>query len=398
MALAMLSQAGLATRFWDDAVVTASFLINRIPTPILNNISPFESTARPAYTSPVPSVLSSPVQLDHFQHTPYPSQTPSSSPIPQSPPAIFPPPINYTPASASSLQNQSHSSISSPAANAPAADTPDTDNLPTDDDISAKPTHHMVTRGKASIYKPKVFTISLDCLPRSALEALLIPIWKAAMLEEFLALLRNRTWILTSLPPGKNLIGNTWIFRLKRHVDGSIARHKARLVAQGFSQEPGFDFTETFSPVVKPTTIRLILSIAVTLGWEISHLDVNNAFLHGDLNEEIYMRQPVGFEQGDPSLVCKLNKALYGLKQASRSWFLTIQSVLLSLGFQQSRADTSLFFRIRGKEVIYLLIYVDDMLVTVKEKRMSCNVMEPRVSVPTWKDVLLSGMPSLVKS
>ena len=209
-----------------------------------------------------------------------------------------------------------------------------------------------------------MFTISLDCLPRSALEALLIPLWKAAMLEEFLALLRNRTWILTSLPSGKNLIGNTWIFRLKRHADGSIARHKSRLVAQGFSQEPGFDFTETFSPVVKPTTIRLILSIAVTCGWEISHLDVNNAFLHGDLNEEIYMRQPVGFEQGDPSLVCKLNKALYELKQASRSWFLTIQSVLLSLGFQQSRADTSLFFRIRGKEVIYLLIYVDDMLVT----------------------------------
>ena len=222
----------------------------------------------------------------------------------------------------------------------------------------------MITRSKAGIFKPKVFTVSLDCIPRSALEALLIPIWKAAMLEEFLALLRNNTWILTKLPQGKNLIGNTWVFRLKKHADGSIARHKARLVAEGFSQEPGFDFGETFSPVVKPTTIMLILSIAISLGWSISHLDVNNAFLHGDLEEDIYMRQPIGFEQGDPSLVCKLNKALYGLKQASRSWFLTIQSVLLSLGFSQSKADTSLFFRNSGKETVYLLIYVDDMLIT----------------------------------
>lgn len=184
------------------------------------------------------------------------------------------------------------------------------------------------------------------------------------MLEEFLALLRNKTWILTRLPPGKNLIGNTWVFKLKKHADGSVARHKARLVAQGFSQEPGFDFTETFSPVVKPTTIRLILSIAVSSSWRITHLDVNNAFLHGDLEEEIYMRQPIGFEQGDPTLVCKLNKAIYGLKQASRSWFITIQSALLALGFNQSRADTSLFYRVSGKEVTYLLIYVNDMLIT----------------------------------
>ncbi|XP_047949140.1 uncharacterized mitochondrial protein AtMg00820-like [Salvia hispanica] len=149
----------------------------------------------------------------------------------------------------------------------------------------------MTTRSKSGIFKPGVFSlaISLFLLPKSALEALLIPIWKAAMLSEFLALLKNKTWILTTLPPGKNLIGCTWIFKLKFHLSGAIARHKARLVAQGFSQQPGFDFNETFSPVVKPTTIRVILSLAVSLGWIITHLDVNNAFLNGDLKEDIYM-------------------------------------------------------------------------------------------------------------
>lgn len=172
-----------------------------------------------------------------------------------------------------------------------------------------------------------------DLLPRSALLVLLIPVWKAAMLAEFIVLLKKNTWTLTTLPPGKNLIGCTWVFKIKRLLDDCIARHKARLVAQGFTQHAGFDFNETFSPVVKPTTIRLILSIVVSMSWSISHLDVNNAFLNGNLKEEIYMKQPIGFEQGGPHLVCKLNKAIYGLKQASRAWFLTIHSALISLGF-----------------------------------------------------------------
>ena len=229
----------------------------------------------------------------------------------------------------------------------------------------------MVTRAKQGIFKPKALAVTTSTsdeqdlciiIPQSAKIALAIPVWKCAMTEEFLALLRNKTWTLTFLPPGKNLIGSTWVFKLKKHADGSIARHKARLVAQGFSQEAGFDFLETFSLVVKPTTIRLMLSIVVTQGWSIRHLDVNNAFLHGDLEEEIYMKQPPGFEQGPPGMVCKLNKALYGLKQASRSWFLTMQAALFSLGFQQSKADHSFFFLSTKTETLYLLLYVDDML------------------------------------
>ncbi|KAG6433008.1 hypothetical protein SASPL_104611 [Salvia splendens] len=143
----------------------------------------------------------------------------------------------------------------------------------------------------------------------------------------------------------RNLVRCTWNFKLKLHLSGEIARHKARLVAQGFSQQPGFDFTETFSPVVKPATIRLILTIVVSFGWEITHLYVNNVFLNGELKEDIYMKQPLGFEQGGPHLVCKLKKAIYGLKQASRAWFFTIHSMLISLGFKQSRADASMFIR-----------------------------------------------------
>ena len=184
------------------------------------------------------------------------------------------------------------------------------------------------------------------------------------MLDEFLALLKNHTWTLCELPPGKNLIGCTWIFRVKRLSDGAIARYKARLVAQGFSQQAGFDYFETFSPVVKPNTIRIILSLATSASWTITHLDVNNAFLHGDLKEEIYMKQPPGFEQGSPNLVCKLNKSLYGLKQASRAWFFTVHTVLVSLGFSQSKADASLFYRSQNGKVVYLLIYVDDILIT----------------------------------
>ena len=232
----------------------------------------------------------------------------------------------------------------------------------------------MKTRSQHGIHKPKALTATSSAsddskdlhlvVPASAKIAIAIPVWRCAMNDEFLALLRNKTWFLTFLPPGKNLIGCTWVFRLKKNADGSVARHKARLVAQGFSQEAGFDFNETFSPVVKPNTIRLMLSIAVSSNWSIKHLDVNNAFLNGDLEEEIYMRQPPGFEQGAPGMVCKLNKALYGLKQASRAWFITIQAALLKLGFTQSKADTSLFYLNSKAETIYLLLYVDDMLIT----------------------------------
>lgn len=162
-----------------------------------------------------------------------------------------------------------------------------------------------------------------------------------------------------------NIIGCKWVYRIKRKADGTIERYKAPLVAKGFHQQPGLDYNETFNPVVKPTTIRTVLTIAVSRGWSMRQLDVYNAFLHGVLNETVYMAQPPGFEDSShPNHVCKLHRSLYGLKQAPRAWFHRLTSFLFQHGFQGSKTDASLFIYCQSNIIIYVLIYVDDILVT----------------------------------
>ena len=137
------------------------------------------------------------------------------------------------------------------------------------------------------------------------------------------------------------------------------------MVAKGFHQQPGMDFIETFSPVIKPATVRLVLGIAVSLNWSIRQLDVSNAFLHGYLKEEVYMQQPQGYVNPfKPHYVCKLPKSLYGLKQAPRAWFERFTSQLLHLGFVVSLANSSLFVYHLGSTILYLLLYVDDIIIT----------------------------------
>lgn len=158
--------------------------------------------------------------------------------------------------------------------------------------------------------------------PTSVKRALQNPEWRLAIVKEFDALQHNNTWTLVPPNSNMNVVGCKWIFRIKRKSDGTIDRFKARLVAKGFHQRHGIDYGETFSPVVKPTTIRLILCIVVQRGWPLNQLDVNNAFLHGFLNETVYMQQPPGFADPiNPGHVCKLQRSLYGLKQAPRAWF-----------------------------------------------------------------------------
>lgn len=134
-------------------------------------------------------------------------------------------------------------------------------------------------------------------------------------------------------PKHKNIVGSRWTYKLKKNSDGSIAKYKARLVAKGYSQQFGFDFNETFSLVVKPITIRIIMIIALTNQWNIRKLDMNNAFLNGELKEEAYMQQPRGYvSKENERLVCKLHKAIYGLKQASRVWYEKLKVTFCQIG------------------------------------------------------------------
>lgn len=140
--------------------------------------------------------------------------------------------------------------------------------------------------------------------------------------SKFTSLQQQHTWTLVPLPPNKNVVGCKWVYKVKRNSDGSFARFKARLVAKGYLQQYGLDYAETFSPVVKPTTVRIILDLTIHFGWSLRQLVVSNSFLHGVLQEKAYMSQPPGFkDHSKPHHVYLLHKAIYGLKQAPRAWF-----------------------------------------------------------------------------
>ncbi|KAG8475942.1 hypothetical protein CXB51_032958 [Gossypium anomalum] len=203
--------------------------------------------------------------------------------------------------------------------------------------ISITNTHSMVTRSKAGVFKPK----------------------RAAVQAEFDALIANSTWELCPLPPGRKAIGCKWLFKIKKNPNGTISRRKARLVAKGCSQVPGCDFKETFSPVVKPATIRVILSIAVTQGWPLRQVDVNNAFLNGDLTDDVYMQQPPGFEQHGSN----------GEK--------LLKEFLVSTGFTLSKSDASLFVHSSSNYTLYVLVYVDDIVITGSSpEEINCFVQQ----------------------
>jgi hypothetical protein len=247
----------------------------------------------------------------------------------------------------------------------------------------ASPVHR--TRLQQGIRKTKQYTdgtirygfLITTSEPSNLTDALNDANWKLAMDVEYAALVRNKTWHLVPPKQGRNIIDCKWIYKIKQKADGSVDRYKARLVAKGFKQRYGIDYEDTFSPVVKPTTIRLVLSIAMTKGWCLRQLDVQNAFLHGVLEEEVYMRQPPGYEDiTKPHHICKLNKALYGLKQAPRAWYARLSDKLKILGFRSSRADTSLFFYKKGMITIFLLVYVDDIVVVSSSSKAVQALLE----------------------
>jgi hypothetical protein len=208
------------------------------------------------------------------------------------------------------------------------------------------------------------------------------------MQEEIDALHAQGTWDLVPLPYAKNLVGCKWVYRIKKNTDGSIARHKARLVAKGFSQEEGIDYNETFSPVVKPTTVRLVLALAAQFHWPLRQLDVKNAFLYGILQEEVYMTQPRGFTSKlYPDFVCRLRKSLYGLKQAPHARNDRFTSFLPSLGFQASLADPSLFVQHSSHGTMILLFYIDNILLTGSHSSLLTSVIDALTQEFDMKDL-----------
>ena len=187
--------------------------------------------------------------------------------------------------------------------------------------------------------------------------------WKQAAQEEFGSIQAAGTWTLVPLPAGRKAIGCKWVFKLKRKADGSIDRYKARIVAKGYSQKEGVDYTETFAPVAKFSAIRALLSLCAFYDFELHQMDVTTAFLNGDLEQEIYMTQPEGFvDPTKPHYVCLLHHSLYGLKQAGRSWNEKIDTTLHGLGFSSLKSDSCVYIYGKARIVVYIALYVDDLL------------------------------------
>ncbi|KAJ9547054.1 hypothetical protein OSB04_019597 [Centaurea solstitialis] len=199
--------------------------------------------------------------------------------------------------------------------------------------------------------------------PKEIDDALRDPAWVSAMQEELAEFIRNNVWLLVPRPRKRTIIGSKWIFMNKLDEVGTIIRNNARLVAQGYRQEEGIDYDETFAPVARLEAIRLFMAFAAHMNFKVFQMDIKNPFLNGKLNEEVYVAQTPGFvDPKFPDHVFKLNKALYGLKQAPRAWYDTMSTFLLSKGFERGKIDITLFLKKYPKHILLFQIYVDDII------------------------------------
>ncbi|CAL1413264.1 unnamed protein product [Linum trigynum] len=492
VARALKVQSGLPLAYWSDFVLHAAYLINRIPTPVLNNLSPYEklygvppdysslkvfgclvyaSTAGPHRTkfsprakqcvflgipdgikgfklldidtkrvfcsrdvifhenilpyanhSSSPSSLPSPIPTTSptFSFFPTPSSIPnpntsdsssSSSDVPTpvnpqseggtqppspSPKSPIPFVIPSSPPSSSpdfSFSHQTHPDDSKNTPNTPSpSHTPSPFSPIPLNSPAHSPSHVQLRRLTRTVKPPNwhadyhvthpihralsythllpkhqhfINSLTSHKEPSSYQEAMQNPLWDKAVQEELKALIDNGTWEIKDLPVGKKAIGCKWVFRLKLHSDGSIERYKARLVAKGYTQVYGIDYCDTFSPVAKLSSVKTLLAVAALQNWHLHQMDVSNAFLNGDLTEEVYMEIPDGLDLGTDykGKVCHLKKSLYGLKQASRQWYTKLTESLLKHGFKQSSSDYSIFTAEIFGALVVLIVYVDDILI-----------------------------------
>ncbi|KAI3814170.1 hypothetical protein L1987_18917 [Smallanthus sonchifolius] len=213
--------------------------------------------------------------------------------------------------------------------------------------------------------------IRLDVEPKRIDEALKHNSWIEAMQEELLQFKRQDVWKLVNLPPGQTAIGTRWVFRNKQDERGIIVKNKARLVAQGYTQEEGIDYDEVFAPVARLEAIRIFLAYAASKNFMVYQMDVKSAFLYGTIDEEVYVKQPPGFvDPAHPNKVLKLDKAFYGLHQAPRAWYETLSGYLLSNNFRRGAIDQTLFIKDEGGEILLVQIYVDDIIFGSTRKKL----------------------------
>jgi hypothetical protein len=226
--------------------------------------------------------------------------------------------------------------------------------LDADDDPEHPHRYRLVTdlQGKGTAVPERLFFMEE---PGTFSEAEPHECWRMAMLDELKAIEDNATWTLTDLPAGHRPIGLKWVFKTKRDEASIVVKHKARLVAKGYVQRKGVDFDEVYAPVARLDSVRVLVAIAAQQKWQVHHLDVKSAFLNGDLQEEVYVTQPPGFERdGEKGMVYRLHKALYGLRQAPCAWNHKLDATLKELGFSSSPSEHAMYARGQGTRVSFL--------------------------------------------
>jgi hypothetical protein len=208
----------------------------------------------------------------------------------------------------------------------------------------------------------------LDEEPTTFEEAVKREQWKESMAEEHQSIMRNEVWEIVPIPKEKSVVTSKWVYKIKHAADRSMDKYKARFVARGFSQKEGEDYDETFAPVARYTSIKTIISLAASMGWNLHQMDVKTVSLNEAIEEEVYIEQPQGFEvHSRDTHVCRLKKALCGLKQAPRAWYTRMDNYLTRLGFSKSHEDPNLYYKVMNNALVILLLYVDDLFITGEE-------------------------------
>ncbi|KAK1620537.1 hypothetical protein QYE76_026054 [Lolium multiflorum] len=256
-----------------------------------------------------------------------------------------------------------------PVAPTPATEEANDNDHETSNEETTEPRRSTRERATPDWYDPCLNVMIVDNNdedPATYEEAMMSPDsnkWKEAMKSEMGSMYDNKVWTLVDLPDSRKAVENKWIFKRKTDADGNITVYKARLVAKGFRQIQGVDYDETFSPVAKLKSVRILLAIAAFFDYEIWQMDVKTAFLNGDIDEELYMVQPKGFvDPKNADKVCKLQRSIYGLKQASRSWNRRFDKVIKDFGFIQCHGEACIYKKVSGSSVAFLILYVDDIL------------------------------------